>query len=506
MTKRALNPSPERLKSLKRQSRDINGKFEKSLITKAQITNELWKRGNLKYKIRDYQLPLFDSFHTEEARHSSRVILCSRRWGKTYSIITYIVEECIKNEKFIARIVAPNLKQLKKILKPIFTKILHDCPSEFLPKFNVQDQAYTFLNGSEIHLYGSDNNSHESIRGTTSNLILLDEAGYIDQLDYVLSSIIMPSTFDTNGQVLISSTRSKDITHFFEQLVDRAEAEGTLRIYDIYTSDYSDSVIDRYKGEAEKLEIGSWEREYLCHRIIDQKRHIIPEFDESIHVRTRIIDKYNEFHHRYVFADLGFRDLTVFLFGTYVFQEATLYIENEWYSQNDDNTLTTDIIATNVKRTESETFGIYKTYRRIGDNDNLLLLNDLTVKHNYPIFPVHKSSKEAMINKLKVMFSENRIAIDPKCKLLITTLKSALWNKNRTDFERNNVIGHADAISSLIYGAISIHESSNPIPTIRTLDPNKDYHIDSNSSTNYNNSSRFDSLNKAFGRINLEDY
>ncbi|TGN09973.1 terminase large subunit domain-containing protein [Leptospira bandrabouensis] len=482
------------------QPRNEKGKFEKALITKAQITRELWKRGNLKFKIREYQIPLFESLHTIEARHSSRVILCSRRWGKTYSIITYIVEECIKNEKFIARIVAPNLKQLRKILKPIFNKILKDCPSELIPKFNVQDQAYTFPNGSEIHLYGSDNNSHESIRGTTSNLILLDEAGYIDQLDYVLSSIIMPSTFDTNGQVIISSTRSKDITHFFEQLVDNAEADGTLQIYDIHTSDYSESVIFRYREEAEKLEIGSWDREYLCKRIIDQKRHIVPEFNESIHVRSRTIDQYNQFHHRYVMADLGFSDFTVFLFGTYVFQEATLYIEAEWVSENENNTLTTDIIASNVQRVEKETFGGIQPYKRVGDNDNPLLFSDLGRNYNYYIYPVIKQTKEAMLNRLKIMFSENRIAIDPKCKLLITTLKSALWNVNRSDYQRNKVIGHADALSSLIYGAISLDTYSNPIPLIQTLDPTKDYHIVSNGNTNYQNHSRFDALKKAFGR------
>ncbi|TGM95035.1 hypothetical protein EHR02_00080 [Leptospira levettii] len=499
MTKPVENP---RRVNHKLQTRN-NGKFDKALIAKAQILKELWKRGNLKYKIREYQLPLFNSLHTEEARHSSRVILCSRRWGKTYSIITYIVEECIKNEKFIARIVAPNLKQLRKILKPIFNKILKDCPSELIPKFNVQDQAYTFPNNSEIHLYGSDNNSHESIRGTTSNLILLDEAGYIDQLDYVLSSIIMPSTFDTNGQVIISSTRSKDITHFFEQLVDNAEADGTLQIYDIHTSDYSESVILRYRDEAEKLEIGSWEREYLCKRIIDQKRHIIPEFNEALHVRSRVKDEFDSYHSRYVFADLGFRDLTFFLFATYVFSEARLYIENEWVSQNEDNSLTTDIIANNVKTIERDTFGGVLPLLRVGDNDNPLLFNDLTVKHSYPIFSVHKQSKEAMINQLKVMFAQNRIAIDPKCKVLITTLKSALWNNNRSDFERNKIIGHADGISALTYGVISIDYNRNPVPFVQTLTPTQI--PNPLATTNYqNDESRFEALRKAF-TSHLED-
>lgn len=494
-------------KKVLKQTRTKDGRFDKALVTKAQIVKELWKRGNLKYKIKEYQLPLFNSLHTEEARHGSRVILCSRRWGKTYSIMTYIIEECIKNADFKVRIVAPNKQQLRKILRDLVNKIIKDSPSEYVPKFNVQDQVYVFPNGSEIHLYGSDNGNHESIRGNDSNLVFIDEASSIDHLDYVIASIINPVLFASNGQLIISSTRSKDITHFFEQLVDNAEADGTLQLYDIHTSDYSESRKQRFKKEAEELEIGSWEREFLCQRIIDQKRHVIPEFNEELHVRVRNRDKdsFDSYHHRYVFADLGFRDLTVFLFGTYVFSEARLYIENEWISQNEDNTLTTDIIAKNVKQTERETFGNIIPLLRVGDNDNPLLFNDLTVKHQYPIFSVHKQDKESMINQLKVMFTQNRIAIDPKCKNLITTLKSALWNNNRTDFQRNKIIGHADSISALIYGIISIDYNRNPIPFTQLINPETQI-VNPLSTTNYinNDSKRFEALQKAF-TSHLED-
>lgn len=490
-------------KKVLKQTRTENGRFDKALVTKAQIVKELWKRGNLKYKIKDYQLPLYDSLHSQD---SINVIACTRRFGKTYSLCSYAIGECLKKPNYIVRIVAPKYVQLAKIILPTIRKILGDSPGDLTPEFKKQEKVYIFPNGSEIHLYGSDNNSCESIRGTESNLILIDEAGFIDNFDYVFNSILVPTTLTTKGKIIVSSTRSPDLNHYFETLIDEHEARGKLQKYTIYDTDYDEKTIANYCELAGGQDSATWKREYLCQRTVDDKRQIIPEFNEALHVRTRTKDNFDSYHHRYVFADLGFRDLTVFLFATYVFSEATLYIENEWVSENEDNTLTTDIIARNVRQKELETFGSIIPLIRVGDNDNPLLFNDLTVKYGYPIFSVHKQAKESMINQTKIMFSQNRIAVDPKCKTLITTLKSALWNNTRTDFERNKIIGHADSISALIYGIISIDYNRNPIPFTQLINPETQI-VNPLTPTNYitnNDSKRFEALQKAF-TSHLED-
>jgi hypothetical protein len=78
--------------------------------------------------------------------------------------------------------------------------------------------------------------------------------------------------------------------------------------------------------------------------------------------------------------------------------------------------------------------------------------------------PTRKDSVEASINLIRTWFNDNRILIHPRCKHLIGTLKTALWNKQRTDFQRSPVYGHADAIMSLVYLIRNLDVHTNPIP------------------------------------------
>ncbi|PJZ98860.1 hypothetical protein CH369_18010 [Leptospira levettii] len=488
-------------KKVLKQTRTKDGRFDKALVTKAQIVKELWKRGNLKYKILPHQLSLYESLHDENLLH---VINCSRRFGKTFTLCCYIIEQCIKNPNYSVTIVAPTEKQLGEFIEPTMKKIFKDCPLELKPKMRASNHVYVFPNDSVIRIHGADKGNFKTIRGNESDIYIIDEAGFVDNLEELFLSVLLPIIQDTTGKakkgkIFISSTRSPNPNHYFETLIDEFEVKGKLQKYTIHQAHYSEKEIIEMAVPYGGFDSPAWRREYLCERVADVKRQIIPEFDETKHVRTRTKDNFDSYHHRYVFADLGFRDLTVFLFATYVFSEATLYIENEWVSENEDNTLTTEIIAKNVRQKELETFGSVIPLIRIGDNDNLLLFNDLTTKYGYSIFSVHKQPKESMINQTKIMFSQNRIAVDPKCKNLITTLKSGLWNNTRTDFERNKIIGHCDSISALIYGIISIDYNRNPIPFTQLINPETQI-VNPLTTTNYinNDSKRFEALQKAF--------
>jgi hypothetical protein len=61
------------------------------------------------------------------------------------------------------------------------------------------------------------------------------------------------------------------------------------------------------------------------------------------------------------------------------------------------------------------------------------------------------------------MFRQGKIEVDPKCKLLIATLKSGQFNKQRNDFARTEALGHCDAIATLMYAA-RCFDRSNPYP------------------------------------------
>ena len=86
--------------------------------------------------------------------------------------------------------------------------------------------------------------------------------------------------------------------------------------------------------------------------------------------------------------------------------------------------------------------------------------------HKLGVMPTRKDDKEAQVNALRMLVKDENIRIDPSCTMLIGTLRTAVWNKARTSFERLREYGHADALDALIYLHRNVGRYSNPYPGI----------------------------------------
>ena len=196
--------------------------------------------------------------------------------------------------------------------------------------------------------------------------------------------------------------------------------------------------------------------------IVNYEQAIIPEFDETFHVKPIERDEYFQFYHKYDSMDLGVVDKTVCLFFYYDFKQAKVKITHE--TQFHGPTLTTEEIAMGLDKTEKEAFGEHKLYRRVSDNDNLLLIQDLGRLHNIHFSTTTKESLHAMVNKVRLWFDQGRIEIDPRCTELIGALKNGIWDAKRKQFARSPNYGHFDALAALVYGIRAVDESTNPVP------------------------------------------
>jgi len=65
------------------------------------------------------------------------------------------------------------------------------------------------------------------------------------------------------------------------------------------------------------------------------------------------------------------------------------------------------------------------------------------------------------VNQMAVMFTTNKVVVQPKCKFLQRSLGGGMFNKNRTDFERTKELGHMDALAALMY-AFRTQNVENP--------------------------------------------
>lgn len=431
-------------------------------VSQEKITAELWRRGDTSYRLHAGQLKINDAF--EAADSMLFAAECSRQFGKTSWGVWLADSVARANPGCQIRIATAFHVDLASFILPAFRWLFQDCPDSLRPKFLEQKGKYVYANGAEIQLVGLDRNP-DKLRGNRLRLILIEEAGFSDSetLLYVFESVIVPATLHEPDArvVLISTPPPTGDDHSFCQLADQANLKGGYIKLTIYDNPLlTPARIEQIAKELGGVEAIAFRREYLCERIIDSERAIIPEFSLSTHVRDTPRPEYFNYLHTYVFMDTGVRDKTVLWFGYYDFPRATAVLEDEmvlWGQQVTTRNIREGCAAKELERN-------YIPYRRISDNDNLILINDLASEGMH-FSPTAKDSLEAMVNNMRLWFKDSRIEIHPRCKFGIGTLRSGVWNKHRDDFNRSTTYGHCDAIAALMYGIRNIDVHTDPVPS-----------------------------------------
>ena len=445
----------------------------KPKLTKELAIRELWGRGILDYKRRSNQELIRD--YIKKSEKDIITILASRRQGKSYELLIQAVELCLGKKDAIVKYICPRLKMVSTIVHPNMKTILTDCPANMRPEWKEQAKMYVFPNGSQIQFAGTDNNSHENLRGGAADLCIVDEAGFCDHLGYVINDILAPTTDTTDGKVILISTPSKSPNHeFITDFVKPLIASGEILKLTIDDNPYLSE--EKKNKIAQRFPQGKKDpgylREYLCEIIEDDDSKVIPEFTDN--KKEELVYEYKKpaYYDPYVSGDVGFRDLTVYLFGYWDFINATLVIEDELVLEGP----TTQEIADRIKEKEAQVFtdniGEPKSvYLRVMDND-LIMINDLQRLHGLNFVPTAKDNLEAQVNHLRMIVGNNKLAINPRCKHLIYHLSIATWtNSDKKKFshlpntpDQKIKGGHADALPALIYMLRNVVRSKNPYP------------------------------------------
>jgi hypothetical protein len=426
------------------------------------VIDELWHRNlQLSVILSSDQKIILNKFNENHAQDFA--VECTRQLGKTYWACAIADHVARENPGCQIKLATAYHTDLESIIIPNFENVLRTCPESLKPKFLSHKSSYRYANGSVIQLVGLDKNP-DKLRGNKIRLTIIEEAGFCesDTLKYALESVIAPACLrEPRARVILISTPPPEgAEHIF------CEKSDELLLKDSYvkiTIDDAQSISQLAKEKLTAVMGGrtsiSFRRECLLERIIDTERAIIPEFKENVHAYSFERPDYVGYLHKYASLDTGTRDKTVILHGYYDFPKATLFIEN-------------DEVLTGAEVTSQKIYDLseaaekdleYADTRRFADSNDPININNIS-SLGMLWSPTSKDSLAAMVNKLRIWFKDKRIVINPKCKFLIGTLKSALWNKHRTEFHRTKLYGHADAIASLMYMVRNVNESTNPIP------------------------------------------
>lgn len=437
-------------------------------MTLAQTaTRALWRRGVLDWKLHAGQLKIKEAL--DKSVGKLFVGNCARQFGKSYVLICHAMELCIRQPKLRIKYATAFLTDLEEFLLPNFETILEDCPGQVLPKYKVQKSKWVFQNGSEIKLIGVDKNPN-GLRGNTIDLIVLDECGFVSNLDYLYKSIIIPATTHRpNAKIIMISTPPQTPAHDFGTYAQRAELEGNyvkLAVYEnpMLTPETITELITESGGE----ESTTWRREYLCEFVTDADSQIIQEWKEE-YIKETPEDEFYRFYHLYDGMDLGVKDFTVVIFGYYDFKRATLVIQDE--IKLNGPSLTTKLLAAKIETKEAELWPERKAYRRVSDNNNLQLIQDMAVDYKMHFIATNKESLEAMVNEVRIMVGKGQIEVHPRCSQLKGCLKYGVWDKKRKKFAKSTVYGHFDALAALVYLVRNLDKNCNPIPSNYGFDP-----------------------------------
>lgn len=428
----------------------------------ADITRARWVRGRLGYKLHAGQRLIRQAF--DDSKNQLFVGECARQFGKTIFEAILALEKAFSTPKAKVKIGTAFHTDLIEFLIPAFDIVMEDCPQDIRPVFKVQGSKYVLPhNQSEIKLVGLDRKPN-GLRGTVIDLIILSEAGFISNLHYLFKSVIIPATTHRpDCRVVMLSTPPETPAHEFLDYVQKAELEGGYIKLSIYQNPLiNEATIERLKREAGGELSTTWRREYLCEHITDANLAIVPEWEDK-YVEDVPRDEYYGFYHKYDAMDLGVKDHTACIFGYYEFLKARLVIEDEYVINGPE--LTTLVLKTDIQDKERNLWGgDARVYSRISDNNNPLLLQDLSYLHKIHFTPTDKGSLEEMVNTLKMMVRSGSIIVNSRCKQLIGCLKYGVWDKNRAKFSRSQVYGHYDALAALIYLVRNLNKSTNPIP------------------------------------------
>lgn len=428
------------------------------ITTRQLIQNELARRGVLSWMVKPHQLIIYD--HISTCKRVKTVLNVSRQTGKTHVSMIYGVEQCLQRPGLSVAVITGTKEQMRTILLPIMRTITEQLPDDIRPDNKKSESTWEFKNGSRIRLEGADGLALDRNRGRALHLVIIDEAGFVVELERLIKSVILPSFITTNGRVIVISTPPEQPEHYFKTLCVEAAADGSYLEMDVYKNGFATpEKIEEWKKEAGGEDSATWQREYLVQFVIDSKRAVIPEFmaHRDAIIKTALGPAFN---YPLVGFDVGTKDATAGVFGYWDFERAKLIIQDELWLRGED--VRTDVIAAEVQRMEKELWQDKDVRFRVVDVD-LRLIQDLSSIYGIVFRPVGKDSLEAMVSTVRELVHDEKIEIDPKCSRLIKSLGSAIWTKRRDTWERD-ADGHHDLLAALIYLA-------RQLPSVRHIDP-----------------------------------
>lgn len=434
---------------------------------------------------------------------TSAVQRWGRQVGKSWSGIAFDLSEMQRRSGIIVRYAALTAKSCAAIVVPTFEALAATMPRSVLPKLSEQKGTITSPNGSTLVFAGTDNEQFDRLRGPRSHIIDLDESAFYADLVSVENALV-PQLQTTRGIVIYRSSPPETPAHPFTQRDAAAQANDRWSKATLHDNPRlgPDGVARIAAAEAERLGLtleqlyasSYWRREYLAEMVTEEGRAALPAWTDALADYLR--GDWQRPHHfdAYVSLDPGKTgDPHATLFGFHDYERNALVIEDELELRS----AVTHIgaWAEAVKAKETALWGVNKwegtlsgathehlrkhnldelflrthsataprqPWLRVGDDDARVTV-DMALQHGIAVLPSEKHDKALWVDTVNQLIRERRLFIHKRCVRLLEQMRSTLWNRTRSQWERTDK-DHGDLVDCLVYmcRAVQWHRDCRP--------------------------------------------
>ena len=422
-------------------------------LSKTEIRNELWRRGELRFlfKERPAQLAVYDYLQLRKERDV--VAALHRRLGKSYLAFGMSVEKCLRKPQTVVVYAGPAIKQIYGILKPIERQILATCPPELRPKFNQGLDCYEFANGSLIWIAAADLNRADASRGKSCDFAVFDEEGFATDPDYLIQSVLMPALLHSNGTLLHISTPPKTPSHAFARRMREFEGKPNFFRYTVLENPMaSEKFIEECAQQSGGRQSTLFRREYLCEVITEEKDAVIPEMGKNF---SKLVSYSQEFGPIVVAASINFAGLSVLC----AMHKSVDFVETV------DEIALPNANAGDIERAAVVLFERHQVAIRDRtiftnlEDDAIAALNSKAVVPFAKTFGFEQSSSLAILRHL----IERGAFSAEKTPTILRHLSDAIYTKGRNAYESSGDHGNFDGIMGVLVGLQIVAEPKIPL-------------------------------------------
>jgi hypothetical protein len=426
-------------------------KQSKKTVDKNAAIVKLWNAGVLSFKLHAAQKIIYQDLKKLDKDTREVLIFCARRFGKSYLGLILALEKALSKPNIQVAIVGPTLKQTTNITTPLLKKIAQDAPIDLI-KRTKSEARWNLSNGSTLLIGGYDSIA-ESLRGLELAEIYLEETGQAtpdsEEYNYILYSILYPTLMHSRGRLVHLTTPSRIIDHpLHTETLPKCRLSNSFYLYDIEKNPLlsKEDITKEIEllGGSNSIAVL---RELYCEIVRDDSITVVTTFDEARHVAELTPTHPLKYC---VGGDLGYtNDLSAFVLAGYDHNLGKVLVLNELSFEP-------ETPSKKIVDTLNEQWGQYKPTYIVDIQGNTR--TDMSGLGLSTVTPI-KDKFDSTITFIRNEFYQDKLHIDTKCTLLIETLRSGIFNKQKTDFKRTASLYHLDMLMALVYLLRSIDKS-----------------------------------------------